>query len=73
MKLSVAAALLSAGMMAGTSHSFSTVKCYSTTSTTSSIFGSSTASLFAIRPKTGKSEELRFGWDGTTALGKFCS
>lgn len=28
-----------------------------------------TSSLFAIRRKTDKSEELRFGWDGTTALG----
>ncbi|KAG7350655.1 HopJ type III effector domain containing protein [Nitzschia inconspicua] len=26
-------------------------------------------SLFDIRPKTDKSKELRFGWDGTTALG----
>jgi hypothetical protein len=28
-----------------------------------------TSSVFAIRPKTDKSDELRFGWDGTTALG----
>jgi hypothetical protein len=30
---------------------------------------SSSTSRFGIRPKTDKSDELRFGWDGTTALG----
>jgi hypothetical protein len=29
----------------------------------------SETSLFNVRPKTEKSQELRFGWDGSTALG----
>jgi len=52
---------------AGTSNAFSpscgnskTLSCFSS----SSYFA-----LHAIRDKTQKSEELRFGWDGSTALG----
>jgi hypothetical protein len=30
---------------------------------------SSSSCLFDIRPKTEKADNLRFGWDGSTALG----
>jgi hypothetical protein len=52
---------------AGICHAFAplnTMPAVTSTSRTSSM------SLSAIREKKDKSQELRFGWDGTTALGE---
>jgi hypothetical protein len=67
MKFSIAAIV--SVSMATSGHAFAPSPAFGVTSTTSTSSAANTGLCAVIRDKKDKSEELRFGWDGTTPLG----
>jgi hypothetical protein len=72
MKFTISTILCVAVGISGTSQAFTPLTAFGGAVSHRQVSASSSSSRYAIRSKTEKLDELRFGWDGTTALGMFC-
>jgi hypothetical protein len=68
-KMKFTTAVVSVTVMATSGCAFSPASSFGAAKTGSSSASSNTGLCAVIRDKKDKSQELRFGWDGTTALG----